>query len=452
MRKGAPTWKLALAVLSVLLTALIWIKGLEESFSRPSVTPQLSLNQREMSFLAEPALPSALRPFLVGENPEDSLRESLNEIPLEEISDRNKLVLAALEPLRERRRALLGEVFPEDSLLEVKQVLLASKSELKSSLLELDGSGTKKNDPLLYQISCLAIGGGYEQCVDFEISRNRAFRLSLSQFVPLLSVLVGSGLLIRQLWMIFRKKAVPWPPLSPLPLSLVDMLLLVAGGFVVLGEVISPTLIAPITEGFTKGLASPVNESLKVFVGYISMTIPPLLILRYQIVGLGKIEKPIGGWLQWRFFPLDRAFFKAIKGWLMVMPLVLLTGWLMNLFVGDQGGSNPLLELVLRSRNPLALTLLVLITVVLAPLFEELVFRGALLPVLANSYGSLLGVVVSGLVFALAHLSVGEFPPLFVLGVGLGLMRLSSGRLFPCVLMHSIWNGFTFTSLILLGG
>jgi len=60
-------------------------------------------------------------------------------------------------------------------------------------------------------------------------------------------------------------------------------------------------------------------------------------------------------------------------------------------------------------------------------------------------------VIVSALVFALAHLSVGEFPPLVVLGLGLGLLRLSSGRLFPCVLMHSLWNGVTFINLILLG-
>ena len=49
------------------------------------------------------------------------------------------------------------------------------------------------------------------------------------------------------------------------------------------------------------------------------------------------------------------------------------------------GGSNPLLELVLGSRDPLALALLALTAVVLAPLFEETIFRGALLPVLALS-------------------------------------------------------------------
>ncbi|GIR75151.1 MAG: hypothetical protein CM15mP77_3080 [Synechococcus sp.] len=39
-------------------------------------------------------------------------------------------------------------------------------------------------------------------------------------------------------------------------------------------------------------------------------------------------------------------------------------------------GSNPLLELVLESRDPLALSLLAMTAVVLAPLFEEVIFRG----------------------------------------------------------------------------
>ena len=135
----------------------------------------------------------------------------------------------------------------------------------------------------------------------------------------------------------------------------------------------------------------------------------------------------------------------------MIMPLVLLTGFLMNNFVGDQGGSNPLLDLVLRSHEPLPLTLLLFTTVVLAPFFEELIFRGALLPALVDKFGRSWGIGISALVFALAHLSVGELPPLFVLGIGLAILRLSSGRLMPCALMHSLWNGITFSNLLLLG-
>ena len=179
------------------------------------------------------------------------------------------------------------------------------------------------------------------------------------------------------------------------------------------------------------------------------MTIGPLLIIRYQLMGLVSSGKD-GGWLQWNIKPIRDGILKSINGWLMIMPLVLLTGWVMNEIFGDQGGSNPLLELVLSSDELIPLLFLLITTVVLAPVFEELVFRGVLLPVLVSKVGKISGVLLSALIFALAHLSVGELPPLFVLGIGLGLMRLSSGRLFPCALMHSLWNGVTFASLLLV--
>ena len=135
----------------------------------------------------------------------------------------------------------------------------------------------------------------------------------------------------------------------------------------------------------------------------------------------------------------------------MVMPPVVLTGWLMSRVIGDQGGSNPLLEMVLNGKDPLALFLLAITAVVLAPLFEETVFRGVLLPVLGRSFGRGWSVFGSALVFAVAHLSIGELLPLLVLGLGLALLRLSSGRLLPCVVMHALWNGVTFLNLILLG-
>ena len=150
-------------------------------------------------------------------------------------------------------------------------------------------------------------------------------------------------------------------------------------------------------------------------------TIGPLIIIRYQLMGITsrKIE---GGWVQWKIKPIKEAIFSSINGWLMIMPLVLLVGWLMNEIFGDQGGSNPLLDLVLSSIEIIPLLLLLITTVVLAPVFEELVFRGVLLPVLISKVGRIGGVVLSALIFALAHLSVGELPPLFVLGIGLGLM------------------------------
>ena len=185
-------------------------------------------------------------------------------------------------------------------------------------------------------------------------------------------------------------------------------------------------------------------------INYSVMAVPSLLILWRQLRALRVENCPAGGWLQWRLRPPFTALTCALDGWLMVTPVVMLTGWLLVRLAGDPGGSNPLLELVLNSRDGAALALLAFTAVVLAPLFEEVIFRGALLPVLADRLGVGWGIFFSGLLFALAHISIGELAPLTVLGVGLAMLRISSGRLLPCVLMHALWNGITFINLLLL--
>jgi len=148
--------------------------------------------------------------------------------------------------------------------------------------------------------------------------------------------------------------------------------------------------------------------------------------------------------------PIKYAIIQGIKGWLTIVPFVLLISLIMNSLIDNQNGSNPLLEIVLNNNNYLSFFLLFVTTTLLAPLFEEIIFRGILLPTLSRDFGVISGIIVSAFIFALAHLSLGEMPPLFVLGIGLGITRIASGSLFSSVIMHSLWNGLTFLNLFLL--
>ena len=56
---------------------MIWVLGLVNSLNRPSVAPSLSLQQQELTLLAEPALPESLRLVLAGDQPRDALLEAL---------------------------------------------------------------------------------------------------------------------------------------------------------------------------------------------------------------------------------------------------------------------------------------------------------------------------------------------------------------------------------------
>ena len=415
-RQVVPRWKGLLAALSLALAGFIWLSGLVDSLSRPSVAPTLSLQQQELTLLAEPAVPPQLREALLGASPRDALLKALEGVSPEQRSERQQRML-----------------------------LLLQGQAPASADVQRDA-----DDPLLQQLLCEARATDSSLCIDAAAAGRAAFRLAFSTVLPLVTALLGGLLLVGQVWRLLRGRLVAWPELQGPALSLIDMALLVAGGFVVISAVGVPLVAFPLVGALTAGLGSPRREAVGVVINYGVMALPRLLILWRQVRALPQDGAPQGGWMQWRVRPWLSALRDAGAGWVMVTPLVMLTGWVLVRLVGDPGGSNPLLELVLGSHDPIALGLLALTAVVLAPLFEETIFRGALLPVLAARLGPLIGVLVSGLLFAMAHISVGELAPLTVLGVGLGLVRLRSGRLWPSVLMHGLWNAVTFLNLLLL--
>jgi membrane protease YdiL (CAAX protease family) len=334
------------------------------------------------------------------------------------------------------------------ALLESEPAALASEPGTVAALTE---PWRQDLSPLTGQLLCQALEPGRADCGDRRRQAGALARLLAVSLVPGIMLVVGVGLLLRQAWLRIRRGAPPARPLLGPPLDLVDVTLLIAGGFVVLGELSVPLLLEPALQALLAPLAAtPVRQQgLRVLLLYVGLMGPPLLILAAELRPLAA-RKPADGWLQWQWRPIGTALGAALGQLLMVLPLVTLAGWLVERLLGDPGGSNPLLELVLTTRDPLALLLFGLTAMVLAPLFEETLFRGVLLPALGQRWGDTAGVLLSALVFGLAHLSLGELLPLVVLGMGLGWLRLRTGRLGPCVLMHALWNGFTFANLVLL--
>lgn len=84
---------------------------------------------------------------------------------------------------------------------------------------------------------------------------------------------------------------------------------------------------------------------------------------------------------------------------------------------------------------------LLVVTAVLAPILEETVFRGFLLPSLTKVMPVPAAVVVSAAAFATAHLSARDFPQLLAFGVLLGFVHVRSRNLLSTMLMHGAWNG-----------
>ncbi len=83
-------------------------------------------------------------------------------------------------------------------------------------------------------------------------------------------------------------------------------------------------------------------------------------------------------------------------------------------------------------------------SVVMAPLFEELVFRGLILNALQQKTNGLIAIILSSLLFAAIHWSWPEFLSLFVIGMIYALMTLKSNSIVPALLAHITHNALTF--------
>ena len=98
--------------------------------------------------------------------------------------------------------------------------------------------------------------------------------------------------------------------------------------------------------------------------------------------------------------------------------------------------------------------LLSVAAIALAPaLFEEIVFRGTVLPAFLRSFAAPVAVVASAFLFGLIHLDFTtpgatfyRVPFAFAVGLGLGTLRARTGSLFPPVLAHALLNTITFVS------
>jgi len=88
-----------------------------------------------------------------------------------------------------------------------------------------------------------------------------------------------------------------------------------------------------------------------------------------------------------------------------------------------------------------------LIVVALGPLVEEVFFRGALFSPQRRRSTAPVVVVVTAALFAVAHVEIQRFLPIFLLGIAMGTLRAASGSLFPSMLMHATFNAVPFYAM-----
>lgn len=85
--------------------------------------------------------------------------------------------------------------------------------------------------------------------------------------------------------------------------------------------------------------------------------------------------------------------------------------------------------------------LFILAAVVIAPVVEEIFFRGFIFAGLKKRYTWVKAMLISSGLFALLHLRPLAVPPIFILGLVFAYLYQRSGSIWPAILIHSLVNG-----------
>lgn len=88
------------------------------------------------------------------------------------------------------------------------------------------------------------------------------------------------------------------------------------------------------------------------------------------------------------------------------------------------------------------------VTVLVAPIIEEVYFRGFVLPAFAAKWGNLVGIILSSALFGILHMQINVGVYTFILGVLLSLMYIRFRSIGPGIMFHIINNLIVFFILL----
>lgn len=89
--------------------------------------------------------------------------------------------------------------------------------------------------------------------------------------------------------------------------------------------------------------------------------------------------------------------------------------------------------------------------ILLMPLVEEALFRGVILHGFLKRYSTKQAIIVSAILFGVAHLNPWQMVPAFMVGIFLAWLVVYTRSLFTCILGHMIMNAIPFILVSVLG-
>jgi membrane protease YdiL (CAAX protease family) len=150
--------------------------------------------------------------------------------------------------------------------------------------------------------------------------------------------------------------------------------------------------------------------------------------------------------------PVGRSLLLGIALLVCALPLVFAVDYIASILlkVNTTTDTQEVIQIFQHSSTVTQRVPIILLAVVVAPVTEELAFRGYLYGVMKRYIGAVPALVLSGILFALIHLNLPSFFPLLVLASVFALAYELSGSLLVPMTMHALFNSLSLI-LVLVG-
>lgn len=234
----------------------------------------------------------------------------------------------------------------------------------------------------------------------------------------------------------------PWNWLAAIGIWLVSLALITVPSFIALFYAMSKGVNFKDTEATQKFLYTDYG-SILILIGLII----PIHLITFAIswalvTNLKKYPfRQTLGW-EWGGFKIWHLAVIVIAFFLLALAL--------TSYFGAQ--ENELTKLLQSSR--IAVYIIAFLATFTAPIVEEVVYRGIIYSAFQKSFGVLTGVIVTTVLFAAVHYvqywgDVTALTMVTLLSLTLTMVRVKTGNLLPCIILHFVFNGIQSILLIL---
>lgn len=222
----------------------------------------------------------------------------------------------------------------------------------------------------------------------------------------------------------------------------------------------------PLTIQITEVLAADLQDWQRAFLNNLIYCVGAIVVMAITIflVRASFARRLKGFGLNVRSIHKDffAAFLNLLSVWPLMMAAITLTMLIGKLFFGPeyQISQHEQLELITAYPRWQLRILVFVVAVVIAPVLEEMIFRGLFQTVIRSFFESRdskletrgrvwLPIFISAGLFSIVHGNVPHWPALFLLGVCLGYAYEKSGSLFRPIFIHAFFNAITIIFVLL---